>query len=111
MKFTIILVALACLAGHNVVSGYANAAESFQLIKSPDGIIYKLTPAQLKGIAAAGDDKPCKPKCLVILAYGRQLQVPVGSLNAYIVSADTAKELVKAGSVPVEARWKPPPSP
>jgi len=111
MKIKIVLVALACFVGHSAASGYANAADSFQLVKNPEGVIYKLTPAQLKGIAAAGDDKPCKPKCLIILAFGREYRVPVGSLNAYIVPATTAQGLIKGGSVPVEARWQPPPSP
>ena len=103
MKLTIALVAIACLGGHAATSGYVKAAESFQLIKSPDGVVYKLTAEQLKGIAAGDPDK-CKPKCLIILAYGSQWQVPVGSLHAYAIPTGTAEQLIKAGSVPVEAR-------
>src|SRR5687767_4489093 len=110
MKLTIASVVVALLGGPAAISGYSNAAESFQLIKSPDGVIYKVTPQQLKGIAASDPDK-CKPKCLVILAYGRQWQVPVGSLNVYKLPTGTADQLIKAGSIPVAARWEPPPSP
>ena len=103
MKLTIALVAIACLGGHAATSGYVNAAESFQLIKSPDGVVYKLTAEQLKGIHAGDPDK-CKPKCLIILAYGREWRVPVGSLNAYAIPTGTAEQLIKGGSIPVAAR-------
>ena len=102
MKLTIALVA-ACLGGHAATSGSATAAESFQLIKSPDGVVYKLTAQQLNGIAASDPDK-CKPKCLIILAYGREWRVPIGSLAAYKLPTGTAEQLIKGGSIPVAAR-------
>jgi hypothetical protein len=110
MKLTIALVAAVALGGYAATSGYANAASYIKLVKGPDGVVYQLTPEQLKSIAAGDPDK-CKPKCLIFLAFGSEWQVPVGSLNAYVIPAGTAEQLIKAGNIPVEGQWEPPPSP
>jgi hypothetical protein len=92
--------------------GNTSAAETFHLIKSPDGVVYKLTSDQLKKFASEAPKPPCKIKdCLIIQAFGKEMQVPVKSLNAYVIPPNNAQELIKAGSVPLESRWEPPPSP
>jgi hypothetical protein len=94
--------------------GLKKAAEAQEIVKAPDGNFYRLTPAQLKGMAAS-DDKPpppCKKKdCLIISAYGKQLQVPLKDLAPYKISPTVADQQIKSGTAPLPAAWPPPISP
>jgi hypothetical protein len=94
--------------------GLKKAGQAHEIVKAPDGNFYRLTPAQLKGIAKEGDpDKPCKIKdCLIISAYGQKLIVPVTSLSKFKISASLANDQIKAGSAPpLAAQWEPPAAP
>lgn len=117
MRIVFVLAVFAWVVGQSVVAlagASVGKAEPFELVKGPDGTIYKITAAQLEGIAKSeGPKPPCKIKdCYSILAFGKQRTVPVKALNAYIVSPDQAKalsgELMKIGKAPLEAKWEPP---
>lgn len=88
--------------------GVKQAGQAFEIVKAPDGSYYRLTPAQLKGLAKESDpDKPpCKPKdCLLISAYGQKLSVTVMSLSKYKIPAGAANDQINAGIQPLPAQY------